>query len=549
MSSDLLPALPFVRLNEASAVERALTPVQASQLRSALLFHTLRHPGATVEARVTIGDLTQVPALTDLSTGDSSREDAPLFIARAQSRAFGTCSHGTADVLVRHIRISHKDATPATTQPPAKFSLPRNVYRALERRVPVVLDSVREGIMRWRERAIKVRLPRFPDGDSGTDLAEAHAMWDRTPNLPPQDTPRAILFGLHWLQTGGAERWAIESIQLAKDAGFLPIVITDQNSVHPWSARPELDGCIVITLSFSEHRHTLDLRLVLAILENYDIRGIVVHHCQWLYHSLPWISRHRPDIPVVDSLHIIEYLGGGYPGSGVHFDEFIDLHHVISPQLADWLVGVQEIDAAKVILAPLTTLTVAESQQFRSRAAGRPFTIAFLGRLSRQKRPDLFIALVRELRKQGLPFHSIMHGDGEMRDVVSELLERYGLTDIIEQRYEDTLATQTLAASDLLVVTSINEGLTLTTFEAIGAGIPVLSTDVGSQRTIVQGKMLLARPAIPFLRAAVKQITILARSDSAREHAWNTQRHAVEVFGRNTDAHHWMKDVFNKWQA
>ena len=31
---------------------------------------------------------------------------------------------------------------------------------------------------------------------------------------------------MHWFQAGGAERWALETVKLVRDAGFLPIVIT-----------------------------------------------------------------------------------------------------------------------------------------------------------------------------------------------------------------------------------------------------------------------------------------------------------------------------------
>lgn len=43
--------------------------------------------------------------------------------------------------------------------------------------------------------------------------------------------------------------------------------------------------------------------------------------------------------------------------------------------------------------------------------------------------------------------------------------------------------SRTYADADVLLVSSVNEGITLTTIEAISAGIPVLSANVGSQET------------------------------------------------------------------
>ena len=39
-------------------------------------------------------------------------------------------------------------------------------------------------------------------------------------------TRPAVLFGLHWLELGGAESWAMETVAMAREAGLLPIVVT-----------------------------------------------------------------------------------------------------------------------------------------------------------------------------------------------------------------------------------------------------------------------------------------------------------------------------------
>ncbi|GAA2177085.1 glycosyltransferase family 4 protein [Leucobacter tardus] len=526
----------------ADALDR-LTDLQRAQLDGILALHALRSPGEAFTVGVSIGDLTQVP----LATIDATDAD-PQFTLRVQSRAVGTGSTPPGSAMVRQIRIGHPDATPATTRPVAPLSPARRVYRALERTAPTVLDRAREVIMGRRERAISAPLPRYPNGPENAEIAGAVA--DATPAAAaPEGARPAILFGLHWLQTGGAERWAIETVQMAKDQGFLPVVVTDQNSVHPWLTRPELADCVVVTTSFDGSEPPQDPDLLRAVVENFDLRGVVVHHSYWLYRALPFLRAWRPEVPVVDSLHIVEYLGGGYPGLAVRFDECIDRHHTISPELDRWLTEVQGIDPAAITMAPLTALTVDAAREFAPRTADRVFTIAYVGRLSRQKRPDVFLTLVHRLVRAGVPIRAILHGDGELAPLVTALLERYRLHDVVEQRFEDVPVAQTLADSDLLVVTSINEGLTLTTFEAVAAGVPVLSADVGSQRTIVQGPLLLPRPGGPFSRRAEAEIRRLAASESERESAWAAQRDRVAAFARHDDAHHMMKEQFAQWQG
>ena len=45
--------------------------------------------------------------------------------------------------------------------------------------------------------------------------------------------------------------------------------------------------------------------------------------------------------------------------------------------------------------------------------------------------------------------------------------------------------SRTYEDADVLLVSSVNEGITLTTIEAISDGVPVLSANVGSQETLV----------------------------------------------------------------
>lgn len=530
---------------DAALLEQTLTPLQRAELDAALNLHALLHPGRALHIDVSTGTIAQMPVFSGAASERAATAGTPIATLIMESTAQGDPDPDPAPV-VRHIRLAHSDATPATTRPPRPLSLARRVYGFLERRAPLLIDAVRETIMRRRERPTSRPLPRYPHGPGDAEIVAAYERL--APTVAPADAPRAVLFGLYWLQTGGAERWAVECIELAKQAGLMPIVVVDHDSVHPWLPRPELQGCTVIALSSEAQQPDLAPELAAALLANFELRGVMIHHSTWLYRALPWIRLQRPEVPVIDSLHIVEYLGGGFPGLAARFDDYIDTHHAISPELVRWLEDVQGIDPAHIVMAPLTALTVDASHDFSARDPKAPFTLAYVGRLSRQKRPELFVLLVRELRRRGIAARAVMHGDGEMRGTVDALIARFGLGDLIEQRFENQPVRGTLAEADLLVLTSINEGLTLTTFEALAAGIPVLSSDVGSQRTIVQDELLLPRPARPFLRGAVAAIAALARSEQAREHAWTAQRARVEAFGRNPDARHFTQETFAQWQ-
>lgn len=529
---------------EAPDLASGLTELQYAEFISAANFHALCHPNSTIEFQLAIGNPTQLPVLTDERTLTGKNIEGTFCVTvRVQSLALGTSEPEADEMLVRYLRLAHAEATPASVTPLPE-SLPRRLYRAIEHRSPGALDIAREIVIDRRERTITRPLRRTTmPSTSGTDkLPILHIEY--TARLTPQP---AVLFGLHWLQTGGAERWAVDSIGLAKKKGFLPIVVTDQNSIHPWLTLPELEGCVTICLSSDgSSRSTSDL--LEAITQNFALRGVSIHHSYWLYEALPRLHSWDPTLPIVDSLHIVEYLNGGFAGCAVQYDEFIDVHHAISPELTKWLTRTQGLDPSKVVLAPLASLTVTEHREYQAREASSVFTIAFIGRLSRQKRPDVFLKLVQQLCRLKLPIRAILHGDGELRQLVEELLDRYKLRSVVEVRLEDTPVNLTLRESNLLVITSVNEGLTLTTFEAIAVGVPVLSTDVGSQRTVIQDDLLLPRPANKLIRSATRVVQRFIESDDIRERSWQEQQDRVKAFAHLPSAQEWFAEMLLTWK-
>jgi glycosyltransferase involved in cell wall biosynthesis len=540
-----------------------LSERQKRLLQGACNYHSLVNPGRKLQIKVYTGNDQQYPRLTDISTlsGQLVEDLAPTEIFEIQSTAYAGSTydpHFVGDDLrlirdqnVRHILLTPDDASDASVQAAWEASPKRKLYKILQRTSPVALDTAIELLTRVRiTKAARVPVVR-------RDYQEEIARWRREPNLRFQnlvvaaeaktDAQPAVIFGLHWLQTGGAERWAVEAIGLAKKAGLLPIVITDHDSQSPWIMRPELDGCLVLPLTFPTQNRIGDEPVLRGILENFDVRGVMLHHCQWLYDRLPWIKHSRPNLPVIDSLHILEYHGGGFPATAVNNDKYIDLHHVISPQLVTWLEQREGIDRKKVLLAPLTGLTAASAGNLKQRSGNNPFTVAFIGRLANQKRPTLFLELVRRLQKASVPIRAILHGDGELDPIIDLLIRRYGLRQNFEWRRSDIPVSKTLLETDLLVISSSNEGITLTTIEAIAAGVPVISTDVGSQRTLVPDTGLVPRAGWDFLRETYGRILQLAQDESARGQLFAEEKRRTEQFQSLESADDWMRGVFIKW--
>lgn len=525
-----------------------------------LNFHALMAPDRNLTVHAYGGGWDSLPRTTDdttfsgLSRAYRSREYSLRIRSLVRTEEWSRVdAERTARELVsastRHIHISRDDVLDFDPPRDIAPTLVRRTLRAIRARMPLLYDELRDIELLRHRRSLVRPAPRrnfdaeFQPGALHADSAVIPAAY------PPDSAPRAILLGLHWFELGGAERWAFETVKLVRDAGFLPIVLTNRDSHQPWVARTELDGALIIPFSEPTSRsQTHGVEEVLrALLRTFDVRGVVVHHNQWLYDRLHWIARSRPGIPIVDSTHIIEYRGGGYPASSALVEEAITRHHVISPALKRWMVDIQQIPSDRVVMAPLAGLTVdARTASFRERKPEEIFTVAFVGRMARQKAPEVFVAMAHRLRRQGRNFRFIMHGDGEMAGWVDDLLRNYGLHDIVRRASMDPVPA-TLDEAHVLVITSHNEGLTLTTLEAIAHGVPVVSTDVGAQSDIVPPAALISRNVHRAVIEASARVAALADDESSRRELWRTERAAQERLLSHEPAGEWFTKEISKW--
>jgi glycosyltransferase involved in cell wall biosynthesis len=108
---------------------------------------------------------------------------------------------------------------------------------------------------------------------------------------------------------------------------------------------------------------------------------------------------------------------------------------------------------------------------------------AFIGRVTKIKRPDRFLDVVNEIKKRGIDLEFFIAGDG---DLLEECRKRITDLDLpITVLGWQSNIEKILSAADIVVLTSDNEGTPLSLIQAGMAGLPVVSTNVGSVPEIV----------------------------------------------------------------
>lgn len=156
------------------------------------------------------------------------------------------------------------------------------------------------------------------------------------------------------------------------------------------------------------------------------------------------------------------------------------------------------------------------------RDRGRPRVIAWAGRLSAEKRPELAIAVASRLRGHPRLGGFRLVGDGPLRASIVRRCPAVGVRHETGRPGLGSLWTE----ADILLNTSSSEGMSLGILEAMAAGVPVVATGVGGTPEAVGAGGRIVPPGrdgtvIAELAAAIR---VLLEDDEAWEQASRAAR-------------------------
>jgi len=112
------------------------------------------------------------------------------------------------------------------------------------------------------------------------------------------------------------------------------------------------------------------------------------------------------------------------------------------------------------------------------------FVVTWIGRAVPVKAPNRILEIAKECRLRGLRVQFIVVGDGSLLSDLKRLAKREDLPINFLGWQSDI--EKILSFSDLVLLTSENEGTPVALIQAQMAGVPVLTTDVGSASEILK---------------------------------------------------------------
>lgn len=167
----------------------------------------------------------------------------------------------------------------------------------------------------------------------------------------------------------------------------------------------------------------------------------------------------------------------------------------VSDRLRDELINYRIAPAEKIRvlplglpLAPLADLT-AERGQLRAGSGGSTAQqlVGIIGRLVPVKNHELFLAAAARVQAEMPEARFVIVGDGERRAALEALAREHGLGEAVTFTGWRSDLPAVYADLDAVVISSRNEGTPVSLIEAMAAGVPVVSTEVGGVGDLLGG--------------------------------------------------------------
>ena len=237
-------------------------------------------------------------------------------------------------------------------------------------------------------------------------------------------------------------------------------------------------------------------RFLAYLIQSRKIDTVVITGSTIGYQLLPYLRAVSPGVAFVDMCHVEEphWLNGGHPRFGVGYQDVLEFNIVTTRHLARWMQS-RGADGGRIRVMYTGVRVSRTGHPDEVRRSVRSElnipedmpVIVFAGRICEQKRPALLADILRAARDQGLVFRALIIGEGELKAQLKDLLDQYHLADNVQmldsvphQRWLDILV-----ASDIFLMPSQYEGISIALLESMAAGVVPVVAKVGGHEEIV----------------------------------------------------------------
>ncbi len=303
-----------------------------------------------------------------------------------------------------------------------------------------------------------------------------------------------VMMLIPWMVMGGADLFNLDIVTRIDKEKFEISVLTTVAGESTWRQR------------FEEHVTDLFELPTFLDIENYaeffsyfiksrEIDVIFLTNSYYGYYLVPWLRKYFPNVAIVDYVHMEEWYwrNGGYARVSGIMGDILEKTYVCNERTRQVLINDfgRDKDSVETLYIGVDHEKYhAEHVEYgtirnKFGIENNRKVVLFPCRMHPQKRPFFMLEVAEQLKRQLPDIAFIAVGDGPQLAELQETAKKKKLEETVyfAGRAEDMLPYYKDA--DLTLICSLKEGLALTAYESLSMGVPVVSSDVGGQKELI----------------------------------------------------------------
>ena len=316
-----------------------------------------------------------------------------------------------------------------------------------------------------------------------------------------------ILMIIPWMVTGGADRFNLDLIKRMDRKKFSFTIISTMPSKNEWRRQFEKYATIYDLTTFLEMKDWIGF--INYIIKKNNIKLIFNSNSEFGYRILPYLKAKYPQIPITDFVHMEEWYmkNGGFSRDSSIMQNVIDKTFTCNENSRNIFINYFKRNESEI----KTIYIGVDEKKFDpqkynkeeiidkindKRLSKDKIIISYICRIAEQKRPYLMLEVVKKLAEIRENFVVVVAGEGSLLNGLKKNVKKEKLDDFFVFVGNKKNTEEIYAISDLTLNTSIKEGLALTSYESLAMGVPVVSSDVGGQKELINKEVGVTVPCI-----------------------------------------------------
>ncbi|MGD9559608.1 MAG: glycosyltransferase family 4 protein [Oscillospiraceae bacterium] len=303
-----------------------------------------------------------------------------------------------------------------------------------------------------------------------------------------------LVMMIPWMVMGGADSFNLSLLAGLDKTRYTVSILTTSPAQHLWQPRfAQVTHDILNLPAFLAPDHYAPFLSYYLAAREADI--LLISNATSGYYLTPWLRCHFPQLSVADYIHmpVWGFRRGGHARTSGYFGAVLDKTYTCSQKARAEMIEAfhrapESIEAVYIGVdhghfAPQNGAEMDVRRQLGIDAA-RPLVL-FPCRFTAQKRPFLMLEVAREMARRGSDAAFVAVGDGPDDAGMRAFCAREGLGGTVYFAGPQADVRPYYAAAAVTLICSGFEGLSLTAYESLAMGTPVLTSDVGGQGELV----------------------------------------------------------------